>query len=49
MLQKHLNHIAILYIYSESADNLDIEKIMHDFISKNSKRTAVFALSKNNS
>ena len=39
MLQKRLNHIAILHIYSESAENLDIEKLMNDFISKNSNQT----------
>ena len=45
----HRNHIAILQIYSESTDNLDIKKLMDDFISKTLKRTAVFAMSKNKS
>ena len=34
MLQKRLNHITILHIYSESAINPDIEKLMDDFFRK---------------
>ena len=49
MLQKYLNHIAISDIYSELADNLDIEKLMDHVISRYSKRTTDFALSKNKS
>ena len=47
MLQKRFNYIAILHIYSEPTDNLDTEKLMDDFIFKNSKRTAVSTLSQN--
>ena len=45
MLQDRLNHVAIMNIYSELADDLDLEKLMDIFISRNSKRATVFAKS----
>ncbi|KYN50578.1 hypothetical protein ALC57_08606, partial [Trachymyrmex cornetzi] len=44
MLQKRLNNIAILNIYRDIAQNLDLELLMNDFIIKNKMRTATFAL-----
>lgn len=44
MVQNRLNHVAILHSYSEEADQLNLEILMNEFISKNSKRTSVFAL-----
>lgn len=46
MLQDRLNHVAILHIYSDITDKLDMEVLMDEFIARNVKRTAVFALSK---
>lgn len=44
MAQNRLNHVAILHSYPEEADRLDLETLMNEFISKNSKRASVFAL-----
>ncbi|XP_051160476.1 uncharacterized protein LOC127281036 [Leptopilina boulardi] len=46
MRQDRLNNIALIHIYSEMADKLDLEKLLDTFISQNSKRSAVFALSR---
>ena len=46
MLQKRLNLIAILHIYAEMVDNLDIDLLLNEFIGKNSKRAATFAVPK---
>ncbi|XP_025265106.1 zinc finger MYM-type protein 1-like [Camponotus floridanus] len=46
MLQDRLNHVAILHIYNDITDKLDIEILMDEFIARNVKRTTVFALSK---
>lgn len=46
MLQDRLNHVALLHIYSEIVDNLDIEQLMNEFIAKKHERASVFALSK---
>ena len=45
MSQNRLNNVAILHVYSEKTDALDLEKMMDEFIVKNEKRTNVFALS----
>lgn len=42
--QDRLNHVAVLHIYPEETENLDLGIIMDEFIKKNSKRSAVFAL-----
>lgn len=44
MLQDRLNNIAILHVYSDMTDNLDLEELLNKFISRNTKRSAVFAL-----
>lgn len=46
MHQKRLNHVAILHAYPDAVDKLDLEILMNDFISRNSKRMAVFSLQK---
>jgi len=46
MLQDRLNHVAILHIYNDITDKLDIEILMDKFIARKVKRTTVFALSK---
>ena len=45
MSQNRLNNIAILHVYSEKTDALDLEKMMDEFIVKNEKRTNLFDLS----
>lgn len=47
MSQDRLNSIAILHTFSDEAE-LDYEKLMDEFISRNSKRAAVFSLSQKN-
>ena len=44
MLQNRMNNKAILHIYHELDDNLDIEKLLDKFITQNSKRSVIFAL-----
>lgn len=44
MLQDHLNNIAILHIYYDMTKKLDLDELIDEFISKNSKRIATFAL-----
>lgn len=44
--QKLLNNLALLYIYYEKAESLDIEKILDIFIARNTTRLGTFALSK---
>ena len=46
MDQKRLNNVAILHLYHELADKIDIGKLMDEFIFRNAKRTNVFALFK---
>lgn len=46
ILQSWLNNIPILNIYSDIADNLDIDKLIDKFISINSKRSKIFVLNK---
>lgn len=45
MSQMKLNNIAILHIYQEEAESLDIEALMDEFINVNSRRRCKFALS----
>lgn len=44
MLQKRLNHVATLYIHQNIVDNLNMEELINNFISKNNIRAATFAL-----
>lgn len=46
MLQDRFNYIAILHVYCNITDKLDLEKLLNKFISQNAKRSAVFALRK---
>lgn len=46
MLQDRLNSIAILHIYRDMTDKIDLQKLLNEFILKNAKRSAVFALQK---
>lgn len=46
MLQDRLNNIAILNVYTDMTEKLDLEELMDKFILKNAKRSNVFALSK---
>ncbi len=44
MLQKRLNHLSILNCHKEKTEQLDLNKICHEFINKNNIRTKTFAL-----
>ena len=44
MLRDRINNIAILHIYHDMIDKLDIEKLLDKFITQNSERSTVFAL-----
>ena len=44
IMQNRLNHIAILHCYPDAVDKLNMEELMNEFISRNTKRTSVFAL-----
>lgn len=44
MLQDCLNNIAILHVHYGMTKKLDLDKLVDEFILKNSKRTATFAL-----
>lgn len=46
MLQDMLNHYAILYIYRDRVENLDLDKLMNKFILKNQQRKNTFAVIK---
>ena len=46
-LQKRLNYIAISHIYADMIDNLDITFLLNEFLAKDSKRVATFAILKN--
>lgn len=46
MTQKRLNNVANLYIHKNITQNLDIEKLMDEFILRNSFRSFTFALRK---
>jgi len=46
MSQDRLNSIAILHTYADLTEKLDLELLLNKFISKNSNRSKVFALSK---
>ena len=42
MKQERLNHLMILYAYKERLDDLDLNKIANEFISKNDSRRVTF-------
>ncbi|XP_044572317.1 uncharacterized protein LOC123257415 [Drosophila ananassae] len=44
--QYRLNNVAILHVYRETTDKLDLDELLNEFISKNAKRSSVFALRK---
>ena len=44
MLRDRINNIAILHIYHDMIDKVDIEKLLDKFITQNSERSTVFAL-----
>lgn len=46
MGQKRLNNVAIPQIYNELVDKLNLDKLVEEFIVRNTKRTNVFALLK---
>ena len=47
MKQDRLNHLAIIYVYSDIVEKLDLTSVIDNFISKNNKRMTTFALSRN--
>lgn len=42
MTQKRLNSVMVLHVHKEQTGELDIQKIMHEFISRNEDRKRVF-------
>lgn len=42
MKQERLNHLMLLASYPEELDNLDIEKLMKEFIMRNDQRSNTF-------
>lgn len=44
MRQERLNNVAILHVYNELVNDLDLDSLMDTFIVRNNKRSSVFAL-----